>query len=332
MFFSVIIPTYNPRQFLPRLLESISHNQCLEDIEVIISDDCSTEEFDDIIEQYSEKLNIRKIINEEHTGFPRAGRQNGATEAKGDWICFADQDDYYLNGAFDKVKEIITKNNLKYMVISNFIVENSETYQQYTENGIKGWTHGKFYQRDFWINEKLGYDDVKYCEDINLSTKTSCILIANKQEYTLIEEPIYVWCRRRDSLSEGSYFVNSFPDYIRATLNVIMQYIEKYKDTQDEEILNNYNLLFIQTFLHMYFYLQSDYFFTEKLKMIEIIKLLQPIFTRYKEIFNYTNETFIKLISIDLLEIYNSIRNGDFLQIPFIEQIAFKDWINIFFN
>ena len=53
-FFSVIIPTYNPKEFLPRLLESIKHNDCLDKIEVIISDDCSTEPFDDVLEKFPE--------------------------------------------------------------------------------------------------------------------------------------------------------------------------------------------------------------------------------------------------------------------------------------
>lgn len=332
MFFSVIIPTYNPGQFLPRLLESISHNQCLNDIEVIISDDCSTEKFDDIIEEYSKKLNIRKIVNKEHTGFPREGRQNGANESTGDWICFADQDDYYLNGAFDKVKEIITTKKLTSIVVSNFIIENSTTYEQHIEHGLKGWTHGKFYSKNFWLDEELGYDDIQYCEDINLSTKVSCILIAKKDQYTIIEDPIYVWCKRKDSLSEGTYFINSFPDYIKATLGVILKYLNKYIDGGDNKIISDYNILFIQTFLHMYFYLQSDFFYHEKEKMIAIIQILQPIYDEYKKLFHYTNEYFIQLLSTDLLNLYHSIRDGDFNQIPFIEQIAFKDWINIFFN
>ena len=47
MFFSVIIPTYNPKKYLNNILESITKSDCMDDIEVIISDDCSTEDFSD---------------------------------------------------------------------------------------------------------------------------------------------------------------------------------------------------------------------------------------------------------------------------------------------
>jgi glycosyltransferase involved in cell wall biosynthesis len=49
MFFSIIVPTYNPRKFLPKLLDSIATNKILDDIEIILSDDLSTEPFDDIV-------------------------------------------------------------------------------------------------------------------------------------------------------------------------------------------------------------------------------------------------------------------------------------------
>jgi hypothetical protein len=48
--------------------------------------------------------------------------------------------------------------------------------------------------------------------------------------------------------------------------------------------------------------------------------------------FHYTNEYFIQLLQTDLIDLYNDMRAGDVVQIPFIEQIAFKDWLNMFFN
>ena len=329
MFFSVVIPTYNPRPFLPRLLESITHNECLDQIEVIVSDDLSTESFDDIIRQYPQ-LSIRTIYNEKHMGFPRNGRQHGADVAMGEWICFSDQDDYFLDNAFDKVKTFIEANSVHNYLLTNFIMEISATGVRHQEDAGKGWTHGKFYERSFWKKYNICYDEVDYCEDINLSTKVSCILTAEHLTYTIMEEPIYVWCRREDSLSDIPYFVQSFPDYIKATLNVIMDFLEKYKD--DKEVCNTYQVLFLQTFLHMYFYLQSQFFFNKKETVLSIIIVLQPIYERFKKMFNYTNEMLINSFSTDLLGLYNDTRTGDFAQIPFMEQISFKDWLSVYFN
>ena len=172
MFFSVIIPSYNPRPFLQRLLDSIVHNKCINEVEIIISDDCSTEPFDDIIKNYT-NLNIRMISNEVHAGFPRNGRQHGADEAKGQWICFSDQDDYFVDNAFDKVKDFIEKNNVHNYLISNFIMEDTNNNLRTVEDGTKGWTHGKFYEKIFWDKYNMGYDKylMEYCRLNDMSTQ-----------------------------------------------------------------------------------------------------------------------------------------------------------------
>ena len=329
MFFSIIIPTYNPKPFLPRLLDSIVHNECLDDIEVIISDDCSDEPFDDILKRYT-NLNIRVISNEQHHGFPRNGRQHGSEEAKGKWFCFSDQDDYFVDGAFDAIKKYIIENDTKNYLITNFIMEDSTTGEQHVEDAGKGWTHGKFYEAEFWRKYNICYDEIDYCEDINLSTKISCLMSAEKLVYTKVDTPVYIWCRRKDSLSDISYFVKSFPDYIRATLGVVLDYLEKYKD--DKELNNTYQVLFFQTFLHMYFYLQSPFFYSKKKTVLEIILILQPIYERFKQLFDYTNDTVIHIMGNELLSAYNDTRYTDFKQIPFIEQMTFKDWLSAYFD
>jgi len=325
MLFSIIVPTYNPRTFLPGLLESISHNECIDEIEIIISDDCSTEPFEDILQLYN-NLNIRTITNEKHMGFPRDGRQHGAQEAKGEWICFADQDDYFLDKAFDKVKLFIQKNNCYNYIISNFIRCDEVTRQTVLEDGTQGWTHGKFYEKVFWDKYKLGYDDVRYCEDINLSTKVGCLICAENITPFRIEEPIYVWHAHKDSLSDDEYYLNSFPDYIKSTLGIVIEYVEKYKEIKD------YQILFLQTFLHMYFYLQGPLFIGRKKLVLEIILLLIPIYERFKSIMNYTTNDILNLLSTDWSLLYAETRNNDYKQIPFTEQLTFKQWLEVYFD
>ena len=270
------------------------------------------------------------ISNEVHAGFPRNGRQHGADEAKGQWICFSDQDDYFVDNAFDKVKDFIEKNNVHNYLISNFIMEDTNNNLRTVEDGTKGWTHGKFYEKIFWDKYNMGYDNVKYCEDINLSTKMSCLLSAEHVPYSKLDEPIYVWCRRKDSLSDIEYFVNSFPDYIDATLGVIMVYLEKYKE--NKELCDTYQILFFQTFLHMYFYLQSPFFFGKKKIILQIALQLQPIYEKFKQMMGYSNEVILQLLSTELLGMYANVRNNDFMQIPFTEQLTFKQWLEAYFD
>ena len=89
MFFSIIIPTYNPKKYLNKLLNSIIKNNCLNEIEIIIVDDQSEEDFSDILLQYP-KCHFKVIKNDHHYGFSRVGRQTGSEHAQGKWMVFAD--------------------------------------------------------------------------------------------------------------------------------------------------------------------------------------------------------------------------------------------------
>jgi glycosyltransferase involved in cell wall biosynthesis len=65
---SVIIPNYNHAPFLKERIESVL-NQSFQDFEVILLDDCSTDNSRDIIEQYRHHPRVSNIIfNEQNTG------------------------------------------------------------------------------------------------------------------------------------------------------------------------------------------------------------------------------------------------------------------------
>lgn len=328
-FLSIIIPTYNPQEYLPNLLESITHNDCIDKIEVVISDDCSTEPFDDILAKFP-GIHFNVISNEKHAGFPRNGRQHGAEEAHGTWICFSDQDDYFLDHGFDLLFEFIRQNNPKNYIMTDFIEESAETGKKILRERHGGWTHGKFYEREFWNKFRLKYDLVQYCEDINLSTKIDCIVTAEHIQPAEIAKPIYVWRRRKDSLSDIDYFKKSMPDYIKSTLGVIVVYVNKYFN--DPNIIGIINLKFIVALLHVYFYYQSKQLNDSRQGLIRSLAVLQPIYSMFKKITGFSNDDIVDFVNNDIMAIYNKTRAEDCQQIPFVEQITFKDWLNLYLD
>ena len=328
MFFSIIIPTYNPNEYLPTLLTSISKNECIDDIEIIISDDCSTKPFNEIVNSFG-NLRINQISNDKHYGFPRNGRQHGAEVATGKWITFADQDDYFLDNAFDKIKTFIEENEAENYLVSDFIIETVSSGKYTICDGKKGWTHGKFYEKSFWDKYNLGYDEIDHCEDINLSTKVSCIMSIENIIGYQFTEPIYVWHRRNDSLCDTQYFIEGMPDYERCTIGVIMDYMEKYKD--DEKILGELNVKFITALYHTYFYFQTDLLKYNKKMLFETLAVLHPIFDRYKKLTQCTVNDIIRVTNEDLRNLYSEIRNGDYQQVPFLESMTFIDWMKAYF-
>ncbi len=89
---SLIIPHYNHKQHLPDLLDCILQ-QSLNNLEVIVVDDCSKEPCIDVIEAYQNKgLRLRLLQHEVNQGAKNA-RLTGIASARGSIIAFADADD-----------------------------------------------------------------------------------------------------------------------------------------------------------------------------------------------------------------------------------------------
>jgi glycosyltransferase involved in cell wall biosynthesis len=96
---SVVIPTYNASRFMPELLESL-FNETLEDMEVLIVDDCSTDNTVEVVQKYPVR-----VIQMEKNGGPARARNRGVEEAQGDIIFFLDSDVLVIEGTVKEVKD-----------------------------------------------------------------------------------------------------------------------------------------------------------------------------------------------------------------------------------
>lgn len=92
MRFSVIIPTYNRRDFLKKAVDTVLA-QTHRDFELIIADDGSTDGTRDMLEAYDDPR--LRYVCQDNQG-PAAARNLGLTHAQADWIAFLDSDDWWL--------------------------------------------------------------------------------------------------------------------------------------------------------------------------------------------------------------------------------------------
>lgn len=106
---SVIVPCYNHARFLPQRLESI-YNQSYSQFEVILLDDCSTDNSREILERYrSHPRTSQVILNEKNSGSAFTQWERGVKLAKGEFIWVAESDDYcelnFLEVAMSKLSQ-----------------------------------------------------------------------------------------------------------------------------------------------------------------------------------------------------------------------------------
>ena len=103
---SVVIPTYNRKNIIPRAIESVL-NQTYKNFEIIIVDDGSTDgTIDFLTNQYDSKL---KCVLQKNQGASSA-RNRGINEAKGKYIAFLDSDDEWVASKLETQMAFLEKN------------------------------------------------------------------------------------------------------------------------------------------------------------------------------------------------------------------------------
>ena len=321
-FFSVIIPCYNSGETLGDLLESISIQSNVDDIEVIISDDNSTEPYVDVINQYTDKLKIKFIVTD-YNFAPGNTRQKGLSIASGQWITFADHDDYYLPDAFSSVKEAILNNNEKYMVVTNF-VEYSVEMKKVLREMIKSdnWMHGKFYNYDnFIVPFNLHFKkDLLTHEDIYFSTLVSCAMNNLGRHPLYIDTFTYVWTARPTTISRRLYdgnksFLETFlSDYITSTGQVFIDLFN------EGTIKANYAIPgTLSSFLYVFFYIQGFKYHKPKDYDRDNLFLASKFLNEIKDTFKLLNTDIFKIYR-ENTDMYITIREASYVGIgKFIE-------------
>ena len=90
---SVIVPNYNHAPYLPKRLDSV-YEQTYRDFEVILLDDCSTDNSRDILAIYAEKPNTIFVPNQSNSGSVFRQWQKGVSLSQGEYIWIAESDDF----------------------------------------------------------------------------------------------------------------------------------------------------------------------------------------------------------------------------------------------
>ena len=118
-FFSIVIPVYNGLTHdLPKCLDSI-WNQSLDKelYEVICVDDCSTDDTRQWLKEEQKKHTNLRIIENEQNIRQGGSRNRGMREARGLYIVFIDQDDYYHEESITAAYNHLKDNKLEILIV-----------------------------------------------------------------------------------------------------------------------------------------------------------------------------------------------------------------------
>jgi len=133
---SIIIPVYNVENYIRNALDSIIRQTIgLEHLEVIMVNDCSTDNSGKIMDEYANKYkNFKAIHLLENSGAAGKPRNIGIENSTGNYLMFLDPDDYYTENACEILFNRIVAENVD-IVFSRFVY----VFENKTQNVTVFW-------------------------------------------------------------------------------------------------------------------------------------------------------------------------------------------------
>lgn len=262
---SVIVPVYNTEKYLKNCIDSLL-KQNFEDYEIIVINDLSPGDAEEIIKSYNDKK-IVYIKNKTNKGIGY-NRNLGIKKAKGEYVCFIDSDDYVKEDFISKMYNYSKENNLDLCVcdyvnvdeegnklkefnLSDFCITNYEENNKILcEINLAPWN--KLYKKDMLVKNKIEFSETLKYEDLSfvaLSIKNSKKIgkineqlnyytIHNNSETTTRDKRVFDIFKQLD-IVRNEYKSGKYLDEL--TVSVLLNYTiqQRYqidKDTQSKFI------------------------------------------------------------------------------------------------
>ena len=207
--FSIIVPVYNVEDYLRNCMDSIL-NQSYEDYEVIVVNDGTKDNSQDIIDEYVKKDNRVKGYKKKNEGIATT-RNYGIKKASGDYIIFVDSDDDIDKDLLLEVNKVIEsdepdivrfnavnigKKEVRVDIKEFSNISGSEAFRELMTDGyfVALWAYA--FRRDYWLKNDYTFIDGKVHEDYGLTPYV--ILKANK--VSCINKYLYNYYVREKSI------------------------------------------------------------------------------------------------------------------------------------
>lgn len=200
---SIITPAYNAEKYIERCIKSVL-NQTYSNIEHIIVDDGSTDKTAEICDLYQKKYESIKIIHKKNEGVSKA-RNTAILEAKGDFILFADADDWLEESMCKKLVESALKNESDVVICGYYdYYENSDSKVEIKLKEMNGVPFRNLISDDsnkyggFPWNKLIRKDKITHYFDNSIHFYENLLFFLknfdNNTKYSVVYEPLYNYC------------------------------------------------------------------------------------------------------------------------------------------
>ena len=258
--FSIILTAYNQENCLRRAISSIL-NQTLQDFELIIVDDCSTDSTVKLCEKYISLNKNVKLFRHSKNSSSHAARMTGVKNAKGKYVLFLDGDDYFFIDALEKLKnEIIDQKDFDVCEFSYISRPDNEKITADASNVVPRINYFKSpdYKVTIWnklyktelVKNAFSYMEEEYIRTGDDTYESICISYFTKQYIQADINVLNYVSINGISLKKNNYNSNLIhAESINKSLLCLHKFLEEKKDENLLSIYDNVENHFYNWFI-----------------------------------------------------------------------------------
>lgn len=310
---SIVVPIYNIENYLPETLNSILKQSMIEEMEVLMIDDGSTDNSRHIIEEYALDYDNFFAFHKSNEG-PSIARNLGIELAKGEYVMFLDSDDIILPDRCEKLYELAKKNDSDFVgsfgkrltrynfygsLIYNNAYKNIEdkkenvVFEEMPELIWDTFCTNKLYKKSFLDENNIRFMPKMKYEDIPFALEAYSL----GNNISLTKDTSYLWRIRQDNNSSVTQQHQKYENFKDRIKMIRLCYDIAQKRNFNDEIKRE--LFFRWIDYDLILYLKIFYQLSEKdhLKIIdEIIKILDLVPMELRKGLNSTKKIMYKMV------------------------------------
>ena len=321
---SIIVPVFNVENYVKRAIDSIL-NQTIysNDIEVIMVDDCSTDNSGIIIDEYASKYdNFKAIHLDENSGAAGKPRNVGLGIASSDFVMFLDSDDCFVENALEVLLNKIKQDEERNIVLGGYVNihgEKKETVLPFRGNGntyfedtpnefdlaeINPAITSKIFREDFLIEHSITFPEGIPGQDLVFFLNS---FFHSNKVLSLSNFIVYKRFLRSDDSDKSMSFNLNY--------NYIIGLIKAYTLTLDVFKENNVNINLAKLIL-----ISHLRFLTNQLLKNQLTKDELSMICNSNEFHNFINNDFFN-VATEFRLIFNNMEKDNFDNISLIDYI-----------
>ena len=242
----IIIPTYKNKKGLRRTLNSIPSNP---NVNVIVIDDCSNLDYDDILKEYPSLI----FYQLEKNSGPGMARQYGLNHSNGTYITFLDTGDYFYENGLETIMQAINENTYIKLYTFSYVYDDKNILNDRPDDK----TIGSVYKRSFIEMYDIHFSEEGSYANEDYGFSRACkIILDDWQRYFFsdaqkhIKIPVFYEHIDKNSLTKAN---NDEFFYTQLSPGIIMNGIHAIKIAEKakvkiEYLLEEYNYIMAQEY------------------------------------------------------------------------------------